>query len=115
MMKTKDLRFVSLVPYHLSGLQAGLQTAHCVARMSLEKNNNFTPWADEHQTIIILNGGTTKSIRNSIKDLERMGVDVEPFKEPDLDNALTAAGFIVDYKNDHHVVGYLRQFRLAGV
>lgn len=59
----------------LSDLQKGLQVAHCVAEMSrfsptqqlAEYAGDYIEWAENHKTIIILNGGSHGDLVNLSK------------------------------------------------
>ena len=118
-MKTKDLRAVCIVPYNLSPIQQGIQAAHAIVEYSLGESPeyyDYVEWAEKYKTVIILNGGTTghnSSMGRYQKDLDKLGVTYSTFREPDLNNAITAICMILDYKEDTHIVGYLRQMRLA--
>lgn len=115
-----------LVLYNLSDIQKGIQALHSVVEYTLiakkerEETRSlglqYADWARNHKTVIVLNGGTTGehgSMQNYERDLQRLGVTFSTFYEPDLNNALTAIAFIVDYKEDTHIVGYLKSMRLA--
>ena len=115
--KQKDLRMYCITLYNLSPIQQGIQSAHSI----VEYNKNcdeagfalYAEWASQHKTIIILNGGTTQTLDQYHKDLEKIGVEVAHFREPDLGDVKTAIAFIVDMKNDSHVVQYLKSMRLV--
>jgi len=122
----EDLRMVCLVPYNLSPIQQGIQSLHGVVEYSLNWKPSdlrdkdyvdmYTKWAKTHKTVIILNAGTTgfESTMEAHKfNLDKLKVRYSIFQEPDLNNALTCIAFIVDYKEDTHIVGYLKQMRLA--
>lgn len=49
---------------YLNQLQYGLQTAHCVSRLSLQNNNNFKEWAENHETIIILDATNSRGVKH---------------------------------------------------
>lgn len=53
--------------YYLSSLQQGLQSAHCIADMFVKyqqstKEEFLFNWAENHKTIIILNGGNSQEL-----------------------------------------------------
>lgn len=56
-MIDKRYRLYCLTNYYLSSLQKGLQTAHVVSELSLNRKKVYTDWADQDKTIIMLNGG----------------------------------------------------------
>jgi len=117
-MKSEKRMYV-LVPYNLSDIQKGIQALHAVAEMSYNPSincNDFKQWVNEDKTVIILNAGTTG--KNSTmymhkKALKKMKVEMSIFREPDLNNAMTAIAFIVDMQKDIHILGYLKQMKLA--
>ena len=125
MVKNKELVLYCLVPYNLSPIQQGIQAAHGVAELCLSTQGDKSKieygrlvrdWSINHKTIIVLNGGTTgkeSSMESYKKDLDKLGVKYSEFREPDLNNALTAIAFVVDKIDETHVVGYLKQMRLA--
>ena len=59
LMIKKDLRMVWLVPYNLSPIQQGIQSAHGIVELSRSENGltsekaKFNEWADDYKTIII--------------------------------------------------------------
>jgi hypothetical protein len=118
-----ELRLYGLVPYQLSGIQAGIQFGHALQEynneifdMYTDSARGFEPtpeskreiykfeqWRIEDKTFIILNGGTTN------KDIEKLGtlndhrltlrehgIKISDFYEPDLGDQLTAVVFLVD-------------------
>ena len=107
-------RMYGLVPYNLSPIQQGIQFGHAVVEYGLEYRNtielghedsNYTQWAKEDKTFIVLNGGTTNkrlidgipfgSLNQHVITLKKMGVDTAEFYEPDLGEELTATVFLV--------------------
>jgi hypothetical protein len=106
-----------LVPYNISSIQGAIQYGH-----ALQEYNNimieavanhqvpsdiigFNKWRKEDKTFIILNGGTTNenmsdkfygSLQQSRDTLLENGVHFAQFKEPDLNNTLSAVVFLVD-------------------
>ena len=133
----EELRMYVLVPYNLSPIQQGIQAAHAIAELGLDMSDNgyhgdangpqctmkymlpdnkYYEWAREYKTIVILNSGTTgkySSMDNHRKNLDKLDVTYSTFREPDLNDAMTAIAFVVDMKEDSHIVGYLKQMRLA--
>jgi len=123
----KELRMYVLVPYNLSPIQQGIQAAHAIAEYSINAGyvkvgeieigtSLYKDWVKEHKTIVILNAGTTgkySSMEAHANNLEKLKVKCSYFREPDLNDAMTAIAFVVDMKEDSHIVGYLKQMRLA--
>lgn len=112
--KTKmflEYRMYGLVPYNISPIQAGIQYGHAVVeyqqmtRQIPGIEDVYNKWATQDKTFIILNGGTTNENRDSKwygtlqahRDiLEVNDVLFAEFREPDLNNTLTAVVFLVD-------------------
>ncbi len=126
---TKNLRMYCLVLYNISPIQQGIQAAHAIAEYSLIwPTPTYKEWAEDHKTIIILNGGTSTSPSNAnkfycvgigsmethLKTLMDLQYDCAPFYEPDLNYALTAIAFAVDTNNiDPTFDAWLKTFNLA--
>ena len=99
-----ELRMYGLVIYQLSPIQAGIQFQHSVTRYSrVHDSEIYRDWADNWQTSIVLNGGTTNlnpnnlgTINQSFRKLQEMGVICEAFYEPDLGDQMTSIAFVVD-------------------
>ena len=121
-MSNQNYRLYSFANYYLSGLQAGLQTAHVVSEM-FDRNIIFgqmtdvaqvySDWARHDKTIIIVNGGNSLGIKTLADQLsflgEQLGLPVAHFREDEqsLNNAYTTAGIIVPekYYNTKYVMG----------
>ncbi len=129
-MKEKlELRLYGLVPYQLIGIQKGIQHGHGAIRYSrsleklIEKHPDsenvkemkslYNDWADNWETFIILNGGSTNTsvtrpgtLNTALVELKRNGIVLSEMYEPDLGDQLTAVVFIVDErvfnKEDYH-------------
>lgn len=114
---SKDLRMYFLVPYNISDIQKGIQAGHDALRYARKfgaGDENAWVWdfVDNHETWIILNGGTTnnsldrpgtlqQSYRsileyNIASDTPDEQVDVTTFYEPDLNDAMTSVCFIAE-------------------
>jgi len=129
-MQTK-YRMYGFCPMHLSGIQKGIQFGHAVvdyiSRFGYE--SDVQQWALNDKTFIILDGFSSVNMReNIIPKLVELGFKYMEFREPDLDNLLTAIVFLVpdtiyDYQYPDpsllvditipKEVEWLRQFRLA--
>lgn len=107
--KPLELRMYFLVPYNISPIQQAIQAGHAALRYTKNFGTSelFKDFIDNHETWVILNGGTTNDQRdldgivqgtlNQIGDeLNKSGIDFSFFHEPDLNNALTALCFIAD-------------------
>ena len=109
----KDLRMYAITLYSLSPIQQGIQSLHAVVEYSLKSDTEYWDWATSHKTMVVLNGGTTISLKQIATDLDKIGVEVATFREEDLDDITTAIAFLVDVRNDTHVTRYLKSMRLA--
>lgn len=107
--KVLEKRMYFFVPYNISEIQKGIQCGHAALRYARLFSDNPEVWdfVDNHETWIILNGGTTNDQRdfdgkplgtlNQIGDeLNENDIMFSYFIEPDLNNALTALCFICD-------------------
>lgn len=113
-MKNLELRMYGLVNYQLTGIQKGIQFLHGVVEYSQMVNklggellDTYNNWANDHKTVILLNGGTTNqrtnedglpfgTLNNHVLSLSENGIEFATFNEPDLGDQLTAVVFIVD-------------------
>lgn len=101
-----ELRMYGLVNYQFGGsIHAGIQFGHSVVEYSLGYSNDeeYLQWAKNNKTFIILNGGTTNddlthvgTMQTHLESLKTNNIKHSFFKEPDINNALTAITFIVD-------------------
>ncbi len=115
-----EKRMYILVNRSLSQMQKGIQTLHAVVEYGLQfPTTEYFEWANEYKTVIILDGGTSNSVLHLEMDSsipykpissyfegnmenqhlylsEELNMNVAQFKEPDVNNCLTAIAFIVD-------------------
>lgn len=107
--KQLELRMYFFVPYNISPIQQAIQAGHAALEYAVKFSQTelFAEFATLHKTWIILNGGTTNDQRdlegiakgtlNQLGDqLHENGIDFSFFREPDLNDALTALCFICD-------------------
>jgi len=107
--KQLKLRMYFFIPYNISPIQQAIQAGHAALRyaVTFRDDSEFLEFINNHETWIILNGGTTNADRdfdglskgslNQIADqLLENNINFSYFIEPDLNNALTAICFIVD-------------------
>lgn len=107
--KVLELRMYFLVPYNISPIQQAIQAGHAALEYArkFKDSETFMNFVDNHKTWIILNGGTTNDQRdfegkaqgtlNQIGDqLYDNSIEFSFFREPDLNDALTALCFICD-------------------
>jgi len=105
MDKELELRMYGFVNYQLTGIQKGIQFAHAIVEYGLEYSSTkeYKEWANNHKTVILLNGGTTNTnilhlgtmniLYNSLIENE---IPCSCFHEPDLGDQMSAIAFIVD-------------------
>lgn len=99
-----ELRMYGVVIYQLTPIQAGIQFQHAVTRYGRQHDTElYRDWADNWQTSIVLNGGTTNlntdklgTINKDFLELRNQNIDCVPFFEPDLGDQMTAFCLIAD-------------------
>ena len=103
-----QLRMYFFAPFHLSGIQQGIQAGHAAMEYALKYGDDprFLDFIKNHKTWIILNGGnSTKdfmlsgelgSMNQIEKTLYENHLKFASFREPDLGETLTAICFICD-------------------
>lgn len=98
------LRAYALVNQYISGIHAGIQTAHALMEMSSkydgwtgEEPEVFEEWRDHEKTIIVLNGGYQQKIYETMELWEKCNFPYAHFCEEQdaLNGALTAAVIIL--------------------
>ncbi len=106
-----EYRMFGIVPYNISPIQAGIQFGHAVVEYQQNTRGMgkiediYNKWASQDKTFIICNGGTTNenqddkwygSMQKRRDALAEAGILFAEFREPDLNNTLTAVVFLVD-------------------
>jgi hypothetical protein len=94
-----EQRMYCLVLYNLSPIQQGIQAAHAIVEYANAFQNTieYQKWAQVNKTIIILNGGTSGTMKTHMDYLiDNQLCDLAFFKEPDLYNGITAISFLAD-------------------
>ena len=112
--KYLELRMYGFVPYNISEIQKGIQFGHAVVEYGMKYMNTpeYQYFANEWKTFMILNGGTSNDgslHRHGFKDIQykgslnliadslfENGINHHFFREPDLNDMLTAVVFLVD-------------------
>lgn len=106
-------RMYFFLPYHLSGIQKGIQAGHAALEYAYKYGHTpeYKSFIENDKTWILLNGGTTRSrLVSNLKgkdedtgDLNEIATELlqnripfEIFEEPDLNYALTAICFLAD-------------------
>ena len=100
------MRGYFLTNMYLSPIQRGIQSAHCIHDMyeTYLGTGRFQPgaellhtWAQDHKTMIVLNGGTSDELQAMFDFLMRNIEDYpfEKFNEPGIGGALTCVGIIL--------------------
>ena len=117
MKEQLDLKMYFFVPYNISDKQIGIQAGHSALRYARKfgaGDENAWVWdfVDNHETWIILDGGTTNNSLDhpgSLQEIYRSIINyndsinfssgklsISSFYEPDLNDTLTSFCFIVD-------------------
>ena len=104
-----EYRMYGIVPYNLSPIQQGIQFGHAVVEYGQFVKGIppfeaiYDKFARKDKTFIILNGGTTNeraerlgTMQMNTEKLKENGVLYAEFREPDLNDTLTATVFLVD-------------------
>jgi hypothetical protein len=108
--KVLEVRMYFFVPYNISGRQMGIQAGHAALRYARKFAAEYPEvwdFVDNHETFIILNGGTTNDERDfedkaigTMNQYADMLIDNDIrfsyFQEPDLNHALSALCFLCD-------------------
>lgn len=106
-MEKLEKRMYYFVIYQLMGIQKGIQCDHAGKRYARKYGNDleYIDYVDNWETIITLDGGTTNddedgkwygSLNQIVDDLEIREIKHSAFREPDLNNAITAVCFLAD-------------------
>lgn len=110
-LEPMELRMYFFVPYNISPIQQAIQAGHASLEYAVKFSDSylFKEFVKNHKTWIILNGGTTNDNDGTLNQIEQSLRDYKhipyaTFREPDLNNALTAICFIAskpvwDYEN----------------
>ena len=88
-----------LVMYNLSAIQKGIQAGHAAMEYSQKyaKSAEFQDFVENHKTFIILDGGTSGDMKKHLKTLrDHWRMPVAEFREPDLNNSISAIACILD-------------------
>lgn len=91
-------RMYSITLRHLSGLDKGIQSWHAGQEYANAYGDSaeFKRWAKTDKTITILSAGTSDLLATAVKKLKKLGMKVSMFREPDMENIVTAIAFVVD-------------------
>ena len=93
------MRMYGFVMYNLSGIQKGIQFGHAVAEYSKMSYDTglgaYFDFVENHKTFIILDGGGSADMEKRLQELYEIGIGVATFREPDLNDSLSAIVFLV--------------------
>lgn len=95
--KQKALRMYFFVMYNLSDIQKGIQAGHAAVEYSRKyaTKERFIDFADNHKTFILLSGGGSEDMLKRREELNQFDIPFSQFREPDLNNSLSALAFIL--------------------
>ncbi|CAL9961560.1 hydrolase [Vibrio phage D480] len=83
---------------YCKGIQAGIQGAHALLRLSGSENREeFDKWLQKYETICILSAASSTHLAEisvELEDMDNAVEDVAVFKEEGLNDAITAVAFI---------------------
>lgn len=106
MVFNEDLKYrmYVLVEHHLSPLDKGIQSTHAVVEYynecrlwnKKEVLKAFDKWANDDKTLILLNGGSVIDLDKTLELFEENNIAYGVFREPDLDNIVTAVAVLAD-------------------
>jgi hypothetical protein len=108
MRENLELRMYFFTIYQLTGIQKGIQCGHAALEYAyvFGEEEQYINFIENWKTWVILDGGTSSDIwevgryRGSLNqialELEDNGIDHSTFREPDLNDSLTALCFITD-------------------
>jgi hypothetical protein len=119
-----EYRMYGIVPYNISPIQAGIQYGHGVVEYQQNTRGMgkiediYNKWATQDKTFIICNGGTTNenkdgkwygTMQQKRDQLTEAGILFSEFREPDLNDSLTAVVFLADERvfNDELYPNYV--------
>lgn len=93
-----EKRMYSLNMRNISGRQVGIQNSHSNMEYALKywNDEDFQDWAKNHKTLILLDGGTSVTMIEYFKFLEKYNIKCAPFYEPDLNMSLTSVSYLLD-------------------
>lgn len=97
-MNEINWRMYGFVPYNISEIQKGIQFGHGVVEYAQKYFNDtdYQEWAKNHKTFIILNGGTSTTMRQHCITLNEERIKNTYFLEPDLNEMMSAVVFLVN-------------------
>lgn len=109
--ETSELRLYTFVNFYLSSIQQGIQSAHVVHTLFTKYHHaprspagdTLFRWAEDHKTIIVLNGGINDDITNFylfLNTLENLQYPALPYTyfcedEKSLGGIMTAVGVVL--------------------
>lgn len=87
-----------VVMRHLHGLQKGIQFGHAamVYQDKYKAEMDALRINVSKLSFIVLQAAATDQLKDTIKTLRKLGIKVVTFNEPDFDDALTGAVFLLD-------------------
>lgn len=94
---TPHYRMYVFVLKQLSPMQKGIQAAHSIVEYGLRHalNTDYIMWGNDDKTIVVLDGGIYNDMNDIIHALKENVFTFSVFREPDLNNMVTAISLIV--------------------
>ena len=99
-----ESRMYFLCLYSISPIQKGIQAGHAALEYSekYQKDRDYKYFVKYDKTFILLDGGTSGDMESHLEYFKKNGIKHAEFREPDLNNSISAIAFIVKdrvYKN----------------
>ena len=102
--KTFEKRMYVFVERHLSPIDKGIQATHAVTEFYNDSKiwnkkvdlKKFDEWCAFDKTLILLDGGIVKNLDEIVDNFQTNNIHCGVFREPDLDNIVTAVAVLVD-------------------
>lgn len=80
----------------ISGIYAGIQLAHALARLVHDQyaNTDMIEWIQNHETLVALDGGNSDNMNQIMGILYGADNVFASFNEPDMNNMVTAIAYV---------------------
>jgi hypothetical protein len=101
-MERLKYKMYALNIFQLKGIQQGIQAQHAISRYEYKYRENpevreaYDTWIQWSETTVILNAGTTITLKNILQQLIENGIPYATFQESTLDNIITSVAVLAD-------------------
>lgn len=121
------MRLYFLCLYNLSSIQKAIQAGHAALEYAekYRDTEDYQNFFYNHKTFILLDGGGSSEMKKHLKTLKKLNVNHAEFREPDLNNCVSAIAFLVREEEyiseemrgypipDEGISKFIKQFHLA--